>query len=138
MCEKGLLIFAGDLYNIALLRRRQAMSVTFLQDGTELLKIYPQSFRRVYTLDLDNDADLKYSHSDVVIKLDNDAQAMIEIVQAMLPDGNYSLKMMPTEVTFVLRHKQKGIECMNWLKKLIFMNFPDLETSDMYGNEKLR
>jgi hypothetical protein len=57
MCEKGLLIFAGDLYNIALLRRRQAMSVTFLQDGTELLKIYPQSFRRVYTLDLDNDAE---------------------------------------------------------------------------------
>jgi len=116
------------------------MSILFFEGTTELLILHPKEFRRVYTLDkLDTDDwGLKYSHSDVVVHTESGAPAMIEIVQGLLCNGNYTVKMMPTGATFKLQHTQGGTESTEWLKKLIFMNFPDLKTGDYYCNNKLR
>ena len=46
-------------------------------------------------------------------------------------------KMMPTEATFGFELSTKGTKGMAYLKKLIFMTFPDLTTKDVYLNEDL-
>ena len=117
------------------------MSIQFLKGTTEVLILHPKEFRRIYEYiwDSENDrADLKYSHSDVVVHTESGAPAMIEIVQGLLCNGNYTVKMMPTGATFKLQHTQGGTESTEWLKKLIFMNFPDVKTGDYYCNNKLR
>ena len=112
------------------------MSILFLKDGEELLKLFPSEFRRVYTLD--SDRELKYSHSDITVLLENDSKAMIEICQGMLNNGNYVIKAQPTNVTFDFRLTKTGEECMNWLKKIIYMTFPDLATNDYYCQKQIK
>ena len=112
------------------------MSVLFLRDSVELLKLEPQEFRRVYTIG--DDHELKYSHSDIVVALDNGERSMVEIVQGMLNNGTYVVKTYPTNITFDLRLTKSGSTCVNWLKKIIFMTFPDLPTKDIYCQEIIR
>jgi hypothetical protein len=114
-----------------------------MQGATELLVLRPIEFRRVYTLNIEDgndesDIPLKYSHSDIVVSLENGERAMVEIVQGLLQNGSYIVKCLPTDMTFDFRHTQKGLESMNWLKRIVFMNFPDLNTADYYGQDKLR
>ena len=104
------------------------MSIIFTQDSIELLKLKPHEFRRVYTIG--DDQELKYSHSDVVVLLEN--------VQGMLNNGSYVIKTSPTAITFDIRLTKAGAACMNWLKKIIFMTFPDLPTTDLYCQEIIR
>ena len=113
------------------------MSILFSQDGTELLKLIPSEFRRVYTIDIDNNMELKYSHSDVVCLLENGSKAMIEVCQGMLNSGTYVIKTLPTNVTFDIHLTKTGGSCMNWLKKIVFMTFPDLDCCDYYGNKEI-
>ena len=113
------------------------MSIIFLQDNNELLKLEPCEFRRVYTL-VPEDMELKYSHSDIVVLLENGERAMVEIVQGMLNNGSYVIKTNPTDTTFDIRLTKSGSNCINWLKRIIFMTFPDLPTTDYYCQEKIR
>ena len=113
------------------------MSIVFSKDGTELLKLIPSEFRRVYTIDIENNMELKYSHSDVVVLLENGSKAMIEICQGMLNSGSYVIKTEPCDVTFDIRLTKTGGSCMNWLKKIVFMTFPDLDCCDYYGNKEI-
>ena len=114
----------------------QQMSLLFLQDGVELLKLAPLEFRRVYTIG--DEQELKYSHSDVVVALENGERSMVEIVQGMLSDGSYIIKSHPTDIAFDVRLSKSGAACINWLKKIIFMTFPDLPTKDIYCQEIIR
>ena len=114
------------------------MSIFFNKDGTELMLIRPLEFRRVYTLEFSEAGEtLKYTHSDVLIELENGESAMIEIVQAQLPLGRYHIKFLPTDCTFDFRLSKGGEESMLYLKKLVFMNYPNLKTRDVYLNTDL-
>ena len=114
------------------------MSIIFRKDGTELLLVRPKEFRRIYTLNFaEGERQLEYSHSDVLIELENGAAAMLEIVQSQLNSGSYNLKFKPTETTIDYRLSKNGEESMKYLKRLVFMNFPDLATRDVYLNVDL-
>jgi hypothetical protein len=112
------------------------MSILFFQDSIELLKLSPCEFRRVYTIG--DEQELKYSHSDVVVVLENGERAMVEIVQGMLNNGTYVVRTSPTDITFDVRLTKSGAACVNWLKKIIFMTFPDMPTKDIYCQEIIR
>jgi len=112
------------------------MSIIFCQGSVELLKLEPCEFRRVHTIG--DEHELKYSHSDIVVLLENGERVMIEVVQGLLKNGTYIIKTSPTDITFDLKLTQSGAACMNWLKKIIFMAFPDLRCCDMYCQEIIR
>jgi hypothetical protein len=112
------------------------MSILFSADSVELLKLEPYEFRRIYTLD--NSIDIKYSHTDVVVLLENGERAMLEIIQGLLPEGSFVIKTLPTNLTFQLHMAKSGVSSMDWLKKIIFMTFPDLPCGDFYCQKKLR
>ena len=112
------------------------MSIIFRRDGAEVLLLTPICFRRMYTLADGKGAALNYSHSDVVVALENEKRAMLEIVQGLLPKARYMVKMMPTEAVFVF-DLGNGKESLRHLKELVFWNFPDLKTRDMYLNDDL-
>jgi hypothetical protein len=117
------------------------MSITILQDGSELLKFQPKDFVRVYTLDIEKMEELpkiKYSHTDVIIQLDNESYAMIEVCQGLLNNGTYTIKTQPTDLTFILHMKKSGNGGIDWLKKIIFMTFPNLQIKDVYCNRKIK
>ena len=59
---------------------------------------------------------MEYSHSDVLIELENGAAAMLEIVQSQLNSGSYNLKFKPTETTIDYRLSKNGEESMKYLK----------------------
>ena len=115
------------------------MSFTILQDdGTELLKLCPVEFRRVYGLSLEENATekrIQYSHSDCVCSLENGERVHVELVQGLLTDGQYTVKTSPTDLTFSFQ--LVGAESISKLKKIIFMAFPDLPTVDVYLNSTL-
>jgi len=115
------------------------MSIIVRKDGNEVLLLKPAEFRRVYTLRCTEggDSHVEYSHTDVVVELENGHRAMLEIIQGLLPNGSVIIKMMPTEATFGFELSTKGTKGMAYLKKLIFMTFPDLTTKDVYLNEDL-
>jgi len=117
------------------------MSFTILQDdGTEMLKLCPVEFRRVYTLSLEENATEKvvqYSHSDCLCTLGNGERVNVDIVQLLLNNGQYTVKTSPTDLTFSFRLRKSGVESILHLKKIIFMTFPDLPTVDVYLNSKL-
>ena len=117
------------------------MSISFVQDGTEKLKLQPILFRRVYTLEteeFESTPFLKYSHTDVVVKLENESTAMIEICQGALGNGTYSVTSQPTGLTVDVHLTKSGTSCMNWLKKIVFMSFPNIITKDIYCNTEIR
>lgn len=95
----------------------------------------PSVFRRVHVL-CPNTLELKYSHTDLVVAVENGSDAMIEIVQGSLRSGNYKIKM--SGHTFNLHFSQQDAECINWIKKLVFACYPYLPVCDMYGNNVLR
>lgn len=112
------------------------MSVLFLQGGMELFEFKPSEFRRVYTLD--NEVSLEYSHSDLVVCLENGERAMVEVVQGLLSAGQYVVKTCPTNLTFDFSLVSEGTDCMCQLKKIIFMTNPDLPCGDFYCQKKLQ
>ena len=112
------------------------MSLIFLKDSVELLELKPSEIRRVYTLD--NVLAMEYSHSDIVVCLENGERAMVEIVQGLLTAGHYVVKTCPTDLTFDFRLTIQGTECMTHLKKIIFMTNPDLPCGDFYCQKKLK
>lgn len=116
------------------------MSIVIRKDGVELLLLKPIEFRRVYTLTFNEEGDtrLKYIHSDLVVELDSGAPAMVEIIQSQLNSGEYIVKCMPTEAAVDFKLSKNSTECMKYFKQLVFMNFPNLRTRDMYLNEDLK
>lgn len=111
------------------------MSIVYLQGGVELLELKPVEFRRVYTLD--NEMSLEYSHSDIVVCLENGERAMVEVVQGLLTAGKYVIRTRPTDLTFDFRLATQGTDCMSHLKKIIFMTNPDMPCGDYYCQKKL-
>jgi hypothetical protein len=112
------------------------MSILFTSDSVELLKLEPCEFRRIYTLE--RSLELQYSHTDVVVLLENKERAMLEIIQGLLPEGSFVVQTQPTDLTFHLHMAKSGISSMDWLKKIIFMNFPDLPCGDFYCQKRLQ
>ena len=116
------------------------MSIVIRKDGVELLLLKPIEFRRVYTLTFNEEGDtrLEYSHSDLIVELDSGAPAMAEIIQSQLNGGEYIVECMPTEATVGFKLSKNGTECMKYFKQLVFMNFPNLRTRDVYLNADLK
>ena len=115
------------------------MSIVIRKDGVELLLLKPIEFRRVYTLNFDEgDTRLEYSHSDLIVELDSGAPAMAEIIQSQLNTGEYIVECMPTEATVGFKLSKNGTECMEYFKRLVFVNFPNLRTRDVYLNADLK
>lgn len=111
-------------------------------EGEELLKLHPVEFRRMYTLTFDHAThipSLEYSNTDCICRLDgSEATVMCEIVQGMMEDGTYVIKCSPSDLTFPFRLRKNGRDCIAYLKRIIFMNWPDLPNSNVYLNEKLQ
>jgi hypothetical protein len=105
------------------------MSVIFIMEDSEVLKFDPREFRRVHLLE---DEKLKYSHSDLIIII-NAKPVMVEIVSALLDDGRYEIKI--NEMIFSAVINKTNPTTLQWIKKLIFINFPDLPVSDVYCNK---
>ena len=113
-------------------------AISVRKDGVELLLLKPIEFRRIYTLNFDEGiSQLSYSHSDILVELDSGAPAMIDVIQCQLNSGKYNLKFMPTQGTVEYKLSKNGPDCMKYLKRLVFMHFPDLPVRDLYLNEDL-
>jgi len=112
------------------------MSIIFSKGNIELLLLRPLQFKRVHIMNLAS-GELEYSHTDCVVELENGSHAMIEIAQEMLKTGTYILKTMPTEATFNFK-LSRSEESIGYLKKIVFMAFPEIKTSDVYLNNDLR
>ena len=113
------------------------MSITFSRDGNQLLNLRPLELRRVYSLNTEEDVPtLKYSHTDVIVLLDNDAKAMLDICNGLLEDGRYVLETQPTDQTFDVRLRRS--DSLNRLKRIITMAFPSLLTRDYYGAKLIK
>ena len=117
------------------------MSIIVRKNGATRMLVKPAEFRRVYTLSFtEGDSQVVYSHTDVVVELENGSRAMLEIIQGQLHADRYIVEMLPTEASFdftLFTGGDDGSKCMQYLKKLIFMTFPDLHTKDVYLNEDL-
>jgi len=107
------------------------MSVVIYMEDSEVLKFDPREFRRVYLLE---DEKLKYSHSDLIITI-NDKPVMVEIVAALLENGRYEIRV--NELSFSAVVDKANPATLQWIKKLVFMNFPDLPVADVYCNKVL-
>ena len=110
------------------------MSIVISQNGETKITLNPPQFRRVHDLE---DGKLKYSHSEVVCELENNAMVHVELIEAILSNGDYTVKTMPSDLTFPFQFTRGETECVQWIKRLIFMNFPNLLVSDVYLNENL-
>ena len=55
---------------------------------------------------------------------------MVEVVQGLLNNGNYIMKILPADITIALKLTKHGNDCITWLKKVIFMSFPDLRLAN--------
>ena len=110
------------------------MSIVISQNGETKITLKPHQFRRVHDLE---DGKLKYSHSEVVCELENNAMVHVELIEAILSNGDYTVKTMPSDLTFPFQFTRGETECVQWIKRLIFMNFPNLLVSDVYLNENL-
>lgn len=107
------------------------MSVIIFMEDSEVLKFDPCEFRRVHLL---QDGKLIYSHSDLIITV-NDNRVMVEIVSALLENGRYEIRV--NELSFSAVIDKINPAALQWIKKLIFMNFPDLPVMDVYCNKVL-
>lgn len=107
------------------------MSVVIYMEDSEVLKFDPREFRRVHLLE---DEKLRYSHSDLIITI-NDKPVMVEIVAALLENGRYEIRV--NELSFSAVVDKTNPATLQWIKKLIFMNFPDLPVADVYCNKVL-
>ena len=116
------------------------MSIAIQKGCIELLLLKPIEFRRVYTLIFDegDTPRLEYSHSDLIVELDSGAPAMAEIIQSQLNSGEYIVKCMPTEATVDFKLSKNSTECMKYFKQLVFFNFPNIRTRDVYLNADLK
>tara|TARA_B100001063_G_C16445135_1_gene395521 strand:+ start:90 stop:485 length:396 start_codon:yes stop_codon:yes gene_type:complete len=103
-------------------------------DDSVLFACTPVEFRRIHAL-CPTTLALEYSHTDLVVRLENGTQVMLEIVQCLLRNGRYEIKMAGH--TFPLQFSQRTAECMHWTKKLVFACFPDIRVCDMYGGQPL-
>ena len=110
------------------------MSVVISQSGETKLTLKPCLFRRIHNLE---DGKLVYSHSECICKLENNQPVHVELVEAVLTTGDYIIKILPTDLTFPLQFTGGEKEPLQWLKKLIFINFPNLSVQDVYLNEKI-
>ena len=114
------------------------MSISIWKNDTELMKLEPLEFRRVYALTNGEEAGvthLKYSHTDCICKLD-DSRVMVEIVQGLITEsGDYIIKS-DTNLEFKI-NLTKNVKSLNYLKKIVFMLFPDITTIDMYSHKDI-
>ena len=113
------------------------MSIILRQDGLELLIVRPIEFRRIYTLDDKGGGALKYNNSDCIVALENESNVHLEIIQEILEEGDYTVKVMPTNIitNFTLC---KDKVSMDKLKTLIFQTFPDIRTRNVYLNRDIK
>jgi len=105
------------------------------KNGSVVFSCTPVMFRRVHSL-CPNTRTLEYSHSDLIIRLENEQEALIEITQGLLANGLYELQMIGH--SFPLQFSQSSPECVNWCKKLVFACFPELEVCDMFAGSILQ
>lgn len=107
----------------------------FCHNGIEVFRCSPVEFRRVHTLNLAAEQwqqSLVYSHSDLVVTMANGQNVMIEIIQGLLKNSSYVMKIQPKDLSFDVVIEQDSTQCVNWVKKLVFMSCPDLTVKDMY------
>lgn len=114
---------------------KSAMEIS--SDGNDVLfRCTPLRFRRIHCLCPSATTELQYSHTDLVVRMENGEEAMVEIIQGLLPSGQYQLKMR--ENVFGLAFSQNSPECINWIKKLVFACWPDIPVCDMYGGNVIQ
>ena len=106
-----------------------------LKNNIVVFSCTPLMFRRVHTL-CPNMLTLEYSHSDLIVRLSNEQEALIEITQGLLSNGLYELRMIGH--SFPLQFSQSSPECVNWCKKLVFACFPDLTVCDVFAGSVLQ
>lgn len=109
------------------------MSIVISQNGETKLILKPNQFRRIHNLD--DDGNLVYNHSACICLLENGAKVHIELLQALLEPGFYTVKALPSDLSFPLHLGEK--EDIHWIKQLISYNFPDISVSDVYLNENI-
>lgn len=114
--------------------RRITCKMEFLQNGHAVFACTPVIFRRVHCL-CPNSLELKYSHTDLVVRLADESEVMVEIIQGILSSSTYQLQMGGH--TFPLHFSQRTAECVNWIKKMVFACYPDLPVCDMYAGNVL-
>lgn len=111
-------------------RNKHVCSMEIHDDDSILFTCRPVEFRRIHSL-CPNTRALEYSHTDLLVRLGNGILVMLEIVQCLLRNGHYEVKMAGH--TFPLQFSQRTAECMQWMKKLVFVCFPDIRVRDFYG-----
>lgn len=102
----------------------------FVQNGQVVFTCTPVIFRRVHCL-CPNSLELRYSHTDLVVLLEDESEVMLEIIQGILTSSTYQVKIAGH--TFPLQFSQRTTECINWIKKMVFACYPDLPVCDMYA-----
>lgn len=105
-----------------------------MHEGESVFQCTPVIFRRVHCL-CPNSLELKYSHTDLVVRLADESEVMLEFIQGILSSSTYQLKMVGH--TFPLQFSQRSAECVNWVKKLVFACYPNLPVCDMYAGNVL-
>ena len=106
------------------------MSVIFCLEDSPVLQFEPVEFRRVHLL---QDEKLKYSHSELVITL-NERRVMVDVILLLLDRAKYRVKINGMEFNSELNSP----ESLQHVKHLVFINFPDLAVSDVYCNKDLK
>ena len=104
-----------------------------LEDGQEVLRMYPSSFRRIYTIYFDDEDNihLKYNHSDCLVKLTLDAPEINigAIAMILRPHHVTHLKYMPANVTLKSRITLTNGD---WQKNMVHAFFPNLMETNTY------
>ena len=114
------------------------MSIILRQDGLELLIVRPIEFRRIYTLDdTKGGGALKYNNSDCIVALENESNVHLEIIQEILEEGDYTVKVMPANIITNFELCKDKVS-MDKLKTLIFQAFPDICTRNVYLNRDIK
>lgn len=105
------------------------MSVQFFFEDAEVLAFNPVEFRRVHLLE---DKKLKYSHSELIITVNNN-RVMVDIILTLLDNAKYQVKINGLEFSAAISTP----DSLQHVKHLVFINFPDLPVSDVYCNKVL-
>ena len=104
--------------------------------ATEALRIFPLEFRRIYTVKASK---LEYEMSELICRLRTvDGPAVQIDTVCLILDGYQDMKvtLMPANITAVQEDSDTD-NYLVWLKKLVFLSFPDITTRNLYCNNDL-
>jgi len=104
--------------------------------ATEALRIFPLEFRRIYTVKASK---LEYQMSELICRLRTvDGPAVQIDTVPLILDGYQDMKvtLMPANIT-VVQEDSDTDNYLVWLKKIVYLSFPDITTRNLYCNNDL-